>query len=84
MTRDYRKLLVFQKTDDLTIEIYKVTRTFPKTEIFGITSQLRRAALSVPTNIVEGSQRPNAYSLKPISVTEITSGSIKINHLLIL
>jgi four helix bundle protein len=51
---NYRDLIVFQKADELSFQIYKLTDTFPKSEIFGLTSQLRRAALSVPTNIVEG------------------------------
>lgn len=50
----YKDLKVWQKADELAFEIYKITKHFPKDEIYGITSQLRRAALSVPTNIVEG------------------------------
>jgi four helix bundle protein len=57
MSRDYRKLRVFVNSDRLAKEIYQITKNFPKEELFGITSQLRRASLSVPTNIVEGSQR---------------------------
>lgn len=57
MSRDYRKLRVFTDSDELAKKVYEVTRSFPKEELFGITSQLRRAALSVPTNIVEGSHR---------------------------
>ena len=57
MSRDYRKLQVFKFTDELVIMVYTATRTFPKSEMFGLTSQLRRASVSVPTNIVEGSHR---------------------------
>jgi len=57
MSRDYRKLRVIEATNQLAKDIYKYTKHFPKEEMFGITSQLRRAALSVPTNIVEGSHR---------------------------
>ena len=53
----YRNLEVWQLADALALEIYKETRHFPKNEAYGITSQLRRAALSVPTNIVEGYSR---------------------------
>jgi len=45
------------RSDDLTVAIYERTRTFPKEEIYGLTSQLRRATYSVPANIVEGSAR---------------------------
>src|SRR3989344_4585268 len=50
----YRKLIVFQKADELTLLIYSVTKKFPKDEIFGLISQMRRSAVSVPANIVEG------------------------------
>jgi four helix bundle protein len=57
MPRDYRKLRTFQYADDLAVDIYKITRKFPKEEIFGLTSQMRRSAVSIPANIVEGSYR---------------------------
>ena len=50
----YRKLLAWQKADELAYQVYMATKTFPKAEMYAMTSQLRRAALSVPTNIVEG------------------------------
>lgn len=56
-------LIVFQKSDELAYRIYKSTEAFPKSEIFGITSQLRRAALSIPTNIVEGYVRKSKKEL---------------------
>jgi four helix bundle protein len=52
--RNYESLEVFQRSDRIAINIYQVTKQFPKEELFGITSQLRRAALSIPNNIVEG------------------------------
>lgn len=55
--KGYRRLIVWQKADDLAYKVYITTKTFPKDELYGITSQLRRAALSVPTNLVEGSGR---------------------------
>lgn len=55
--RDYKKIKAFEFADNLVIEVYKVTRKFPKEEIYGLTSQLRRAAVSVAANIVEGSSR---------------------------
>jgi four helix bundle protein len=55
--RNYTKIKAWQLADDLTVEIYKQTQAFPREELYGLTSQLRRAAYSVPANIVEGSSR---------------------------
>ena len=55
--RDYRKIRAWEKADNLTVAIYEVTRKFPREEIYGLTSQLRRSAYSVPSNIAEGSAR---------------------------
>lgn len=55
----YKDLIAWQKANLLAEAIYAVSNSFPKSETFGITSQLRRAALSVPTNIVEGFGRLN-------------------------
>ncbi len=53
----YKDLKVWQKADNLAFEIYRITKDFPKDEMYGLTSQIRRAALSVPVNIVEGYAR---------------------------
>src|SRR5574340_1576313 len=50
----YKDLVVWQKAMDLVTEIYRVTQKFPKHELFSLTSQLRRAAVSIPSNIAEG------------------------------
>ncbi len=55
MARDFRRITAWQKTDDLVVKIYEITRTFPKDELYALTSQIRRAAISVPANIAEGS-----------------------------
>jgi four helix bundle protein len=52
--KDYRKLVVWDKAHKLVLFIYNVTQTFPKEERYGLTSQIRRAATSTPTNIAEG------------------------------
>lgn len=53
--QNYRNLLVWQKSHQLTLDVYSVTKTFPSYEQFGLTSQLRRASSSIPTNLAEGS-----------------------------
>jgi four helix bundle protein len=55
--RDFRGLTVWQKAHDLTVELYRVTASFPREELFGLTSQIRRSASSVPANIAEGCGR---------------------------
>jgi four helix bundle protein len=59
MGRDYTKIKAWQLADELVLLIYRATKDFPKSEIWGITSQMRRAAISVPANIVEGSAWKN-------------------------
>ena len=55
--RDYMKIEAWRLADDLTVAVYEHTRFFPKEEIYGLTSQLRRTAYSVPANVVEGALR---------------------------
>ena len=55
--RDYTKIKAWQLADDLTVSVYERTRSFPREEVYGLTSQLRRASYSVPANIAEGSSR---------------------------
>ena len=57
MGRSYRDLVVWQKSMQMITDIYKTTKAFPKEEIYGLTSQIRRAAVSIPSNIAEGQGR---------------------------
>lgn len=59
MAQDYRELKVWQKAIDLTVLIYRLTQSFPKSEMYGLTSQMRRASVSVASNIAEGRGRIN-------------------------
>ena len=61
--RTHKDLKIWSRSVDLVARIYKVTEGFPKSEFFGLTSQIRRAAVSVPSNIAEGSGRRTAKEL---------------------
>ena len=55
--QDFHSLLIWQKGHELTLKVYEASKSFPKEEMFALTSQVRRAAYSIPTNIAEGSGR---------------------------
>ena len=60
----FRDLIVWQKAMELTREVYKATATFPHAEMFGLTAQMRRAAVSVPSNIAEGCGRVSGKGMR--------------------
>lgn len=64
MYNDTSKLIVWQKSHQLVLGIYEITKVFPKDELFGLTSQIRRASVSVPSNIVEGKARDSTKEYK--------------------
>jgi four helix bundle protein len=64
MSEPHKKLAAWQKSMDLVERIYEANRTFPREEIYGLTAQLRRAAVSVPSNIAEGAAGPSSVQLR--------------------
>ena len=62
--KDFRELKVWQRSHALTLAVYRLTKKFPKDEMFGITSQMRRAGASIPANIAEGCGRDGDAELK--------------------
>ena len=71
--KDFKKQVIWQRSHTLTVEIYKATKSFPKEELYGLTSQIRRAIVSVPTNIAEGCGRRTNAELA--NFLNIASGS---------
>lgn len=71
--KDFKELLVWQKSHLLTMAVYKITKSFPKDELYSLTSQIRRSAMSVPSNISEGCGRLSDKELAHFLV--IASGS---------
>ena len=76
--RDHTKLRAFELADEVVLLIYRATREFPKEEIYGLTSQMRRAAVSVPSNIVEGCARESQTEY--LRFLEIAFGSLRELH----
>ncbi len=71
----YKNLIVWQKSIELVLEIYKITDKFPKEELFGLSSQMRRAAVSVASNIAEGRTRGYRKEFKQFLSTAFGSGA---------
>jgi four helix bundle protein len=64
MVQSFRDLIVWQRSMQLTVAIYRLTQNFPREEIYGLTSQIRRSAVSVPSNIAEGQGRRSTGEFK--------------------
>ena len=73
--QSYKDLTVWQKAMDLVVAIYDLTEQFPKSEIYGLTSQMRRAAVSIPSNIAEGKMRGTRKDYRHFVVTAFGSGA---------
>jgi four helix bundle protein len=64
MAQSFRDLVMWQRSMQLTIAVYRLTKDFPRDELYGLTSQIRRAAVSMPSNIAEGHGRLNTGEFK--------------------
>ncbi|MGQ0485815.1 MAG: four helix bundle protein [Hyphomicrobiales bacterium] len=73
--KSYRDLLVWQQAMNLAVTCYSLTRSFPKDEVFGLTSQIRRSAASIAANIAEGHGREHSGSF--VQFLRIAQGSLK-------
>ncbi len=73
--RDYRELIVWQKAMDLVETVYRMSGAFPSNELYGLTSQIRRAAVSIPSNIAEGQGRTTTRDF--LHFLAIANGSLK-------
>jgi four helix bundle protein len=76
--RDHTNLRAFEFADEVVLMIYRISRNFPKEEIYGLTSQIRRASISVASNIVEGCTRESLIEYRRF--LEISYGSLKELH----
>ncbi len=71
----YKNLIVWQKSMDLVLLIYSLTKKFPEEEIYGLTSQMKRAEVSVPSNIAEGSRRSSKKDFRNFLLNAYGSGA---------
>ena len=81
--KSYKELKVWKKSLDLSVEVYNVTRKFPKEELYGLTSQIRRAAFAIPANIAEGHTRGHLKEYVQFLRIAFSSGAELETHLLI-
>jgi four helix bundle protein len=78
MLKNYRDLKVWQKSYGLCLDLYRITKKFPKEERYGLTSQIRRSAVSIPSNIAEGyGRKTTADYLKSLEVERMLKALIK-------
>ncbi len=75
MMHSYKELTVWQKAMDLVVEIYSLTDSYPKTEQYGLTSQMRRSAVSIPSNIAEGRRRSSRKDYRNFLIIANSSGA---------
>ena len=73
--RNFQELTIWQRRHSLTLKVYSITNTFPKDELFGIISQMRRSSSSIPTNIAEGCGRNSNPEMKRFLIIATGSAS---------
>lgn len=75
MINSYKDLIVWQRSMELVVEVYGLTELFPKSETYGIISQMRRAAVSIPSNIAEGRKRSTRKDFRQFLIIAYASSS---------
>ncbi|OGE79379.1 MAG: hypothetical protein A2751_05475 [Candidatus Doudnabacteria bacterium RIFCSPHIGHO2_01_FULL_46_14] len=73
--KTYKDLIVWQKAMDLIVAVYNITENFPKSEIYGLTSQMRRCSVSIPSNIAEGRRRGSKKDYRQFLIMAYASGA---------
>ena len=81
--KDFKKLIVWQKSIKLVKEVYTVTKKLPKEELYGLTSQVRRAAVSIPSNIAEGSGKGNKEFNHYLNISKGSSFELETQFIII-
>jgi len=71
----YKDLIVWQKSMDLVVAVYRLTDNYPSSELYGLVSQMRRCAVSIPSNIAEGRRRNTRKDFKHFLITAYSSGA---------
>ena len=83
MLKSYKELLVWQKSIESTVDVYRITKSFPKEELFGLTSQVRRSTSAIPPNIAEGYARGHKREYLQFLRIAYSSGAETETHLII-
>ena len=74
-TKTFKELIVWQKAHQLVLEVYKITRKFPREEVYALTNQMKRASVSVAANIAEGYKKKSAAA--KLNLYNVSEGSLE-------